>query len=88
LEKITVIWLIIGVALGGFLFQTEISEALYSIPPTWSFSNMTIDGTSLEADRHNDEVTINAGIGITLTPNAALDSFTISSTGGSATAGD
>ncbi len=76
--------MIVGIASinAGVSYFLPESSAINSIPPTVAFSNVTVDGTSLEADRFNDELTIIAGAGITLTPVAGTDTFTISSTGG------
>ena len=82
MNKLAIIWLTVGLVAGAALFHTEISNAVYSIPPTNAFSNVTIDGTLLLADSYRDELAITAGSGISLTPNVGSDSFVIAATGG------
>lgn len=63
MDRIAFIWLLIGIIVGSVLFHTEISEALYSIPPTNAFSNIKLNGIWNNATSYNDSIIINTGGG-------------------------
>ncbi len=48
MNKLAVIWLVIGIGIGAIMFQGELvqlSEAIYSIPPTAAWSTITLNDT-------------------------------------------
>lgn len=42
MDRIAMVWLLVGVFAGAMIFQTELSEALYSIPPTPAWTQIEI----------------------------------------------
>lgn len=57
LDRVALLWLGIGIIAGAVLFHTELSEALYSIPPTNAWRTIGVDSNATWSATSDENVT-------------------------------